>query len=69
MLRDGTGAYLLGPRLVHLGTGSTYQGTIRRVSQPVLEELWRDTAETVNLGVRRAGDRISALPGHPGSGQ
>ena len=51
VVRDGTGAYLLGPRLVHLGTGSTYQGTIGKVSRPILEDLWRDTAETVNLGV------------------
>lgn len=51
LVRDGTGAYLLGPRLVHLGSGSTYQSTIRKVSRPVLEVLWRDTGETVNLGV------------------
>jgi len=52
VVRDGMGAYLLGPRLVHLGTGSTYQATICKVSQPVLEQLWRETSETVNLGVR-----------------
>lgn len=51
LVRDGAGAYLLGPRLVHLGSGSTYQSTIRKVSRPVLEVLWRDTGETVNLGV------------------
>lgn len=51
VVRDGAGAYLLGPRLVHLGSGSTYQGTICRVSRPILEELWRDTGETVNLGI------------------
>jgi DNA-binding IclR family transcriptional regulator len=51
VVRDGAGAYLLGPRLVHLGAGSTYQGTICRVSGPVMEELWRETGETVNLGV------------------
>jgi len=36
---------------VHLGSGSTYQSTIRRVSRPILEALWRDTGETVNLGI------------------
>lgn len=51
LVRDSTGAYLLGPRLVHLGSGSTYQSTIRKVSRPTLEELWRQTGETVNLGV------------------
>ena len=51
LVRDNAGAYLLGPRLVHLGSGSTYQSTICRLSRPVLEELWRETGETVNLGV------------------
>ena len=51
LVRDGAGAYLLGPRLVHLGSGSTYQSTISKVSQPILEELWQDSGETVNLGV------------------
>jgi DNA-binding IclR family transcriptional regulator len=51
LVRDSTGAYLLGPRLVHLGSGSTYQSTIRKVSRPILEALWRDTGETVNLAV------------------
>lgn len=51
LVRDSAGAYLLGPRLVHLGSGSTYQSTIRKVSRPVLEALWRDTGETVNLAV------------------
>jgi len=51
LVRDSTGAYLLGPRLVHLGSGSTYQSTIRKICRPVLEELWRESGETVNLGV------------------
>lgn len=51
LVRDGGGAYLIGPRLVHLGSGSTYQSTICRVSRPSLEELWRESGETVNLGV------------------
>jgi IclR family acetate operon transcriptional repressor len=51
LVRDSAGAYLLGPRLVHLGSGSTYQLTIRKVSRPILEALWRETGETVNLAV------------------
>ncbi len=51
LVRDSTGAYLLGPRLAHLGSGSTYQSTIRKIGRPVLEELWRESGETVNLGV------------------
>ena len=51
LVRDMTGAYLLGPRLVRLGSGSTYQSTIRKVSRPILETLWHESGETVNLGV------------------
>jgi len=51
LVRESTGAYLLGPRLVHLGSGSTYQSTIKKVSRPTLEGLWRETGETVNLAV------------------
>jgi DNA-binding IclR family transcriptional regulator len=36
---------------VHLGSGSTYQSTIRKVSRPILDALWRETGETVNLAV------------------
>ena len=50
LVRDNTGAYLLGPRLVRLGSGSAYQSTICKVSRPILEELWRESGETVNLG-------------------
>jgi DNA-binding IclR family transcriptional regulator len=50
LVRDLTGAYLIGPRLVHLGANSTYQATICRLSRPVMEDLWHKTGETVNLG-------------------
>lgn len=50
LVRDLTGAYLIGPRLVHLGANSTYQATICRLSRPLMEDLWRETGETVNLG-------------------
>ncbi len=51
LVRDSTGAYLLGPRLVRLGSGSTYQSTICKVSRPILDTLWKEIGETVNLGV------------------
>lgn len=51
LVRDNTGAYLLGPRLVHLGAGSAYQSTICKVSRPIFESLWNECNETVNLGV------------------
>ena len=50
LVRDLTGAYLIGPRLVHLGANSTYQATICKLSRPAMESLWRETGETVNLG-------------------
>lgn len=56
LVRDLTGAYLIGPRLVHLGANSTYQGTICKLSRPAMESLWRETAETVNLGALDAGE-------------
>lgn len=51
LFRDDSGAYLVGPRLVRLGSGSTYQMTLRKISRPVLQELRNKTGETVNLGV------------------
>jgi len=51
LVRDSQGAYFLGPRLVKLGSGITYQSTIRRIGRPTLEELRRVTEETVNLAV------------------
>lgn len=56
LVRDLTGAYLIGPRLVRLGADSTYQATIRKVSRPAMETLWCKTDETVNLGVLDRGE-------------
>jgi len=56
LVRDLTGAYLIGPRLVRLGTDSTYQATIRKISRPIMETLWSKTEETVNLGVLDRGE-------------
>ena len=56
LVRDLTGAYLIGPRLVRLGANSTYQATIRKLSHPIMETLWRKTGETVNLGALDAGE-------------
>jgi DNA-binding IclR family transcriptional regulator len=51
LFRDDSGAYLVGPRLVRLGSGSTYQMTMRKISRPVLQDLRNKTGETVNLGI------------------
>ena len=51
LFRDEAGAYLVGPRLVRLGSGATYQATLCKISRPVLQQLWKVTSETVNLGI------------------
>ena len=51
LFRDDTGAYLIGPKLVRMGSATTYQDTLRRISHPVLQKLWKATAETVNIGI------------------
>jgi DNA-binding IclR family transcriptional regulator len=51
LFRDDLGAYLVGPKLVRLGSGATYQATLRRISRPVLQHLCKATNETVNLGI------------------
>jgi DNA-binding IclR family transcriptional regulator len=50
LYRDESGAYVVGPKLVRLGSGVSYQTSLRKISRPVLQELWRVTGETVNLG-------------------
>ncbi len=49
LFRDDSGAYMIGPRLVRFGTGVSYQAMLSRISRPVLEQVWSDTGETVNL--------------------
>jgi DNA-binding IclR family transcriptional regulator len=49
LFRDGSGAYMIGPRLVRFGTGISSQAMLSRISRPVLEQLWSTTGETVNL--------------------
>ena len=51
LFRDDLGSYLVGPKLVRLGAGATYQATLRKISRPVLQHLWKVTNETVNLGI------------------
>jgi DNA-binding IclR family transcriptional regulator len=49
--RDAAGAYAIGVRLARLASGSSYQATLRKLSRPILQQLWRTTGETVNLAV------------------
>ncbi len=50
--RDEHGRYHLGPRLLELSqAAATSQAHLREVARPLLWDLWRETQETVNLGV------------------
>jgi len=51
VFRDASGAYAIGVRLARLASGMSYQTTLRKISRPVLQQLWRATGETVNLAV------------------
>jgi DNA-binding IclR family transcriptional regulator len=51
LFRDNSGAYVVGPKLARLGAGIAYHATLRKISRPVLVSLWKETKETVNLGV------------------
>lgn len=51
LLRDGAGAYVVGPKLARLGAGIAYHATLRKLGQPVALSLSSETKETVNLGV------------------
>lgn len=51
LFRDETKAYMIGPKLVRLGSGITYQTTLCRISKPILNRVWKITGETVNLAI------------------
>lgn len=51
LFRDESGTYVVGPKLVGLAGGATYQTALRRISRPILQKLWNITGETVNLGI------------------
>lgn len=51
VFRDSSGAYAIGVRLARLASGLSYHTTLRKLSRPILQQLWRATGETVNLAV------------------
>ena len=51
LLRTGSGAYLIGPRLTYISACANRSATLQVVARPILGDLWRTTQETVNLGV------------------
>jgi DNA-binding IclR family transcriptional regulator len=51
LFRDGSGTYMLGPKLARLGNGASQQALLRNICRPTLEALWKATGETINLGI------------------
>lgn len=51
LFRENTGAYCIGPKLVRLASATNHHSVLREVSQPILQQLWMATGETVNLAV------------------
>lgn len=51
LFRDAIGNYMLGPKIMRMGSGVSFQATLCKMSRPYLEEVWKTTGETVNLAV------------------
>lgn len=51
LYRDHAGAYLIGPKLARLGSGTNFEESLRKVARPILQKLWAATGETVNLAI------------------
>jgi DNA-binding IclR family transcriptional regulator len=56
LFRDLQGTYMLGPKLVRLGSSVNFQATLCNISRPILEKLRKMTNETVNLAVLAGSD-------------
>src|SRR6267154_346329 len=51
LFRDDAGAYVIGPKLSRMGSGTNFEESLRKMSHPVLQRFWNATGETVNLAV------------------
>lgn len=67
-LRQVGNAYLLGPKLIELGTIALEQMPLTKVAHPHLEHLAQATQDTIHLGVRDGDDvlYIDKIPGQRG---
>jgi len=67
-LRQLGNAYLLGPKLIELGTIALEQMPLTKVAHPHLERLAQATQDTIHLGVRDGDDvlYIDKIPGQRG---
>src|SRR5215831_20349604 len=51
LYRDDAGAYVIGPKLARIGSGTNFEESLRKMSRPILQKLWTTTGETVNLAI------------------
>jgi IclR family KDG regulon transcriptional repressor len=51
LYRDDAGAYVIGPKLARMGSGTNFAESLRKMSRPILQKLWTATGETVNLAI------------------
>ena len=51
LMRDSAGSYLLGMKLLQLGSQENHRTMLQQVAAPVVRDLWKATEETVNVGV------------------
>ncbi|MEX3937978.1 IclR family transcriptional regulator [Paraburkholderia sp. BR10937] len=67
-LRQVQGGYLLGPKLIELGTIALEQMPLTAVARPHLQALADETLDTIHLGVRDGDDvlYIDKIPGQRG---
>ncbi|MGF6954375.1 IclR family transcriptional regulator [Paraburkholderia youngii] len=67
-LRQVQGGYLLGPKLIELGTIALEQMPLTAVARPHLQSLAEHTLDTIHLGVRDGDDvlYIDKIPGTRG---
>lgn len=51
LYRDDAGAYVIGPKLARMGSGTNFEESLRKMARPILQKLWAATGETVNLAI------------------
>ncbi len=51
LMRDSSGAYFLGLRVMRLGGSRSFEKVLCKVSRPIIENLGAVTSETINLAV------------------
>jgi IclR family KDG regulon transcriptional repressor len=51
LFRNAFGHYMLGPRIIRMGSGISFQTTLSNIARPILAEVWKLTSETVNLAM------------------